>query len=264
MNLIRFPKYLKDLSREEGFVCAVFLLIPLAGQRLFGTPLYPLDILAFLLILFSLMRREGFRDGVLRVWHQEKALVFGTLLFLVGTLLAFFTHERTLTGWGELKSWILVPLSIFLATASLKERIRPMFLWLAWLAMTAILASVSLWGWFNNFLTFDGRLAYPENSPNFLAELLAPGLLLCFFFGSRFLRKNILFVFLPFLLLIPFLATRSYGAWLAFFLSAFSIFLSLQAQGKNTDVLDSPIRAGSRAAHVLFIPKNRRVAVSDR
>jgi hypothetical protein len=42
------------------------------------------------------------------------------------------------------------------------------------------------------------------------------------------------------------------------------IFLSLQAQGKHTDVLDPPIRAGSRAAHVLFIPKNRRVAVSDR
>ncbi len=195
-----------------------FFLIPVADTRpIKSIPLYPLDGIFLLLILLSITllflqkREEKFSFSI------PVVLAFGFLMF--SSSLSWWTNGASLTGLGQLKSWLILPgiagLLVPWAFQEYLERDRNFLrCWLAGLSGIGILLLPSLF--FDQF-TFDGRLQGPFTSPNFLAHFLFPGLILCWYFwkqGSSHLLKFLLFflgIFFAYLLFL----THSFGGWLA-------------------------------------------------
>lgn len=195
-----------------------FLSIPWADFQLFeDIPLYPLDGIALLVGIVSL----GF------FWKEKKAHFFFPKrdtciigLFLVLLLSSFFSWQlngSTLTGLGQLKSWIGLPGSIALLGAyifrSYLDRNRQLLL--AWFVGLLGLFGILLPYIFFGNVTFDGRLQGPFTSPNFLAFFLFPGVLLSYYYFQVFPEKKYLFLFSGFFFFILLTLTKSFGGLLA-------------------------------------------------
>jgi O-antigen ligase len=221
------PKWFPRSGPEALFSLA-FLLFPGALFKVsaFGLPLYPLEILLFAILLLVMVERKG--RGTLAVFREEALLLLGIASFLLGGTLALLAHPLTEAGLGQWKSWILLPPLFLLAGALVSEKLRPTYLLFSWLAGALLLALPAWLALLTGRLTYDGRLAFPETSPNFLAELLGPGLLIALFFlfCSRRWNQTLLWVSLSALLALPFIKTRSYGAFFAL-LCALPFMISL-------------------------------------
>ncbi len=220
-------------STTARFLLAtLFFTLPWAEKKmvLFGLPLYPPEIITLLALLalvprFWRARRSFGRSG-------DRVILWGSALFLGGVTLSFLGNPFSLSGLGLLKTWFYFPafaaLLVFVVARTLLD-VRSLFF--SWFFSGLGVALTGLLFFFHRGVTYDGRLALPYTSPNFLAFYLAPSILIALSFLVTFRQKNTwwfweragLFASLGILLIALFL-THSYGAWLAVFCSA-TLFL---------------------------------------
>lgn len=242
----------------QAFLLAAFALLPFADLKITvaGIPVYLLEALilgalsSFLLILRSLPKENRF--------SLDPLLVLGGSLFLLGAFASFFVNPLSLTGWGMMKAWFFFPLLgafLIAVISSSKEAISPYFA--SWMFGILLAAAVSANAFFSGALTFDGRLALPYSSPNFLAIILSPGVLIASFFLLKELRKGRRWLVSSFLagvllsLCFFLFLTHSYGAWLGATLSLFLFFL-LAFPGERRMALQASFGAAFVLASLLF------------
>ncbi len=203
----------------QFFLGLVFLFFPVAQLSVFGLPLYWSEA-AFLgaLITAPLVGWGRLRDRFISTLRDEWPLLLFALLFLIGTLTAFFLNVHTFSDWGEIKSFAFLPVVLLVAILVLVgTRVELEYLALTWLLgiMAATVAALgsALSGWW----LYDGRLASMYQSPNYLAMLVAPGVLFSLYFLWSRARGSIHFLSLLCLVLITLVlwATHSYAAWLS-------------------------------------------------
>lgn len=205
-------------EKAKGFALAFsFLLFPIAHLKLsaFGLPFYfseiPILIAAGILLWEMMQEKENWNEA----WKANRFFFLGSGLFLLGASVSFFFNEQTFTGLGMLKSFFFLPVllaSILIFTRS-KQNAMEKILWL-WLAGLVVAAWTSLIIAMNGWLTYDGRLAGFYKSPNYLAMLIAPGMLLAVYFfftiTNKLLKWGLMFFFT--ILCVTLLLTGSYGA----------------------------------------------------
>ncbi len=215
----------------------VFLLLPLAHERLFPTiPLYLAEIpllLAGLLFLWSGSHGARIRTLV----RQEQPLLWSQGMLVAGASLALLSSGHFFTGIGLLKSFIILPLLFMILVAlSVHSKNERQLILLYWWGGLVAAASASLFLFAEGVLTYDGRLASFYASPNYLAMLLSPGVLISWWLlGNRWSRGRRMILVLGTTTLVVALAlTRSYAVIpTTFFLSLWLLFSRSQRLSNN-------------------------------
>ncbi len=214
------PKWLAAL-----FLGAVFLLFPIAEKAIFDLPVYPSEVALALALCFGVVSCIREKRGLSVVAHPGITLFAGlSLLFLMGTILSWATHAPTLSGLGKLKSFYLLPvffglaLPFFLKESAKLQLVLRLWAFGTWAAAIAAVVSATQ-GW----LLYDGRLAGPYTSANYLAVLLAPGSVLALYFLATRERSSMKwFAFSGGILTsIAIFLTHSYATWFALAMSLF-------------------------------------------
>jgi O-antigen ligase len=192
------------------------ILVPFAHVKvtLFGLPLYLPEIAVALAAIFAWCFHS---EGKKRL--PDPFIVSGALIFVTGALLSAFANPLSLTSLGMLKSWFVVPVVMsYLFWCETRGQWQRQTVIHVWLAVLVFVAIRSLMLYFAGEKTYDGRLAGDYASPNFLALLLAPGILFSFsFFLDAYEDKKrqamLFFVITAGVLSLALFLTRSYGAW---------------------------------------------------
>lgn len=208
------------LKVSFAFLWLAFLLFPIAHLSIGdGIPMYWSEIavgvscLAFL--LHDPKQARARLGGLLR----EELLFFLCVgIFLGGIIFAYVLNPHSLSGWGEIKSFYLVPILFLIAIlihAETKERIELLASgWLLGLTAASSAGAIAyMLGWF----TYDGRLTSLYLSPNYLAMLVAPGILLSAYFLTALFtyRYRLVILCSGCFMLFALWATHSYAAWAA-------------------------------------------------
>lgn len=209
--LRRFPYGLPFI-----FLWLTFALLPIAHTAIIpGVPAYWSEAMlgASFLALFLDRPRAALRE-LFRILREERLVFSFVGIFLLGVVIAYRLNPHTISGLGEIKSFYVVPvlfLVAILAQGESRERLdRLVFAWLLGIMAVSIAALVAF---MNGWLSYDGRLAGPYLSPNYLAMLVAPGVLLAgYSFACAAGRSRWFFLMGALLALLTLLATRSYAA----------------------------------------------------
>ncbi len=214
------------LIREEYILlllAGVVLVLPFAHIKavMFGVPIYVPEWLV--LIAFVLKCRQ-YQRGTTDLRKAHTVIIAGLMLFLGGALLSSVTHPLTLTGLGLLKSWFFFPFLFgWLAWQELTSVRKREVLLFSWWCMLGLVALRSLFLWISDQMTYDGRLAGDYASPNFLAALLSPAVLisLAAWYELKRRKATVWVATIPLVVLIlcvmVLVLTRSYGSWGALF-----------------------------------------------
>ncbi len=228
-------------SRAILFMLPASLVLALEKVTFFGLPIYFLEALFLIFVVLNITKIS--REQLESRWKSlDRWVALGGVLFIVGAVMATLGQSQpaSLTSLGQLKSWVLSPALFGLILYSLqegKQKERELF-YGSWLLGVTIIAITALYGYSFGVLTYDGRLAFPYNSPNFLALLVTPGLFLTIFFFYQVSTwpKKILTLFVGGILLSVLYLTHSYNAWLSLILAILvvSSMLWMQvAESKN-------------------------------
>lgn len=159
-------------------VGSVFLFFPVAHLRVFpALPIYVAEIPALAVIglaLLSWVRRLRQQP----LMHRPDA-VWSAGLFAFGGIITFLLRELPWRFAGLLKSFVLLPVAFFYALASMRLDVAEQKTILgAWWLGTGASALAGLLALASGYSTYDGRLAAHFSSPNHLAMLLAPGVVI--------------------------------------------------------------------------------------
>ena len=200
------------------FLLPASLVLALEKITFFGFPIYSLELIFLFFVGVSLWQINKGEDRLL-LKNLDRWLALGAGLFVGGALLSLLTHPFTTTTLGQFKSWFLFPAATFITLYILrggeyKERLQ---VYAAWLVGVGVIVLAALYGYSQDIVTYDQRLAFPYSSANFLAYLLVPGVLLGAFFLSRSKeaqKRNILIGIFGTMLFVVYL-THSYTVWLA-------------------------------------------------
>lgn len=190
------------------------MLFPLAHLRVFdGVPIYAAEFPLLIALLFTLKQLNFERLCLL--WREMKVFFIMSALFVGGAILTFWWQELPFYSLGLFKSFILLPVLCAWLILSLRPKeAEQQWLLAAWLLGVSATALAALIAFLSGWITYDGRLASLYLSPNHLAMLVAPGVLLAFFFfdqaTGRFWRR-LLFGVIMSVSLALFL-TRSYAS----------------------------------------------------
>ncbi len=210
------------IANKPFFVLLVCIwLLPFASVQLlpFGIPLYPIEAVLLVASPFLLERRIR---NIFQTRITRNIFIFA-LILCGGIIISFLSNPETLIGLGQIKSFFFFPILLWLvATPILSEfECRKRVFWhLRWMFLaTAVCAATSV---FFGGLTYDYRLSAWFQSPNLLALFLLPGVIL---WWAYMLLKERIFVYEGIFWAIMtgvFVATQSYGA----FVAAFAAILS--------------------------------------
>lgn len=218
------------------FLSLVFLLFPLAHFRLIETmPIY-LSEIPLLMVTGWLMASPQFVRSVKTFFLEEKQVVWGGILFFLGTLVPFFLKEVPLSSFGLFKSFIFLPLVLMvllglLARTALAQRFILFFWWIGILGSAFVGIMLLLAG----TLTYDGRLTSLYASPNHFAMLLSPGILIgLFLYGTNSSKWRLLYALGTFLILSVLFATRSYASIGAVVFSSVLLWIPFKERMKWT------------------------------
>lgn len=199
------------------FLWLVFVLLPIAHIAIIpGVPIYWSEAaLGVCFLTLFLAQPRTALHGLVQLFLKE-ALIFSFVgSFLFGVVIAYGINPHILSGIGEIKSFYVAPVLLLVAVllqGKSKERLD--HLALAWLCGIVAACVAALIAFANNWLSYDGRLAGPYLSPNYLAMLVAPGVLLAGYFFTRAVgRRRWLFLLAGMFVFLVLLATRSYAAW---------------------------------------------------
>jgi len=226
----------------QYLLLSVVFLFPayLLRYEFFGIPTTLVELLiysVFLLWMLSLLldkeKRERISNRLKELLSDNKMLVFGLFLLLVGAFSSSLLSVDQLMSLGLLKAYFIDPiifLFLFAVLFSSRNVDRAINVFLA---SGVFLALLALLYFFSGDVTYDGRLQAVFNSPNFLAMSLAPVILVSFWnllfrkvdIPLKLVSTAALFVLLP-----AFFLSRSYGAFFALFTA---IFLMLFMSGRS-------------------------------
>lgn len=219
------------LKSSFAFLWLAFLLFPVAHLGIGGgIPMYWSEMAIGCSVLAFILhdpRRVWERLSV--IFREEFRFFLFAGPFLSGIVLAYSLNPHSFSGWGEIKSFYIIPI-LFLITilmhAETRERIESLASsWLLGIAAASLAgAAAYMAGW----LSYDGRLTSFYLSPNYLAMLVAPGVLIAsYFFMTRIrYRFRLTMLFLGGSIFFVLWATHSYAAWVAT-LAAFAGLVSL-------------------------------------
>lgn len=207
-----------------------FTLFPIAHLSVFGLPLYWSEgALLLSIIATSLLRRDWLIARLKAIYGEEKRLFIFAGLFLSGIGIAYLVNPHTFSMLGEIKSFSVLPV-VFLAAVLVwgdaEDRLQQMAL--AWSLGITGAVGASLFAALSGWYLYDGRLAGLYQSPNHLAMLIAPGVLLVASFfrsaatGNRYRLLTILTIMLT---LFTLGLSRSYAAWFALGVALFASVL---------------------------------------
>ncbi|MFH1938426.1 MAG: O-antigen ligase family protein [Patescibacteria group bacterium] len=159
------------------------------------------------------------------------------LIFFGVTISTLLSSNLEISA-GIWKSWFVVPLLFFLILINelkTKEQIRNVLIALFLSGIGVSLIALSYW--FDNNLTYDGRLRAFYLSPNYLAMYLSPILILSFYLYFLVQKKALKFLLILGYLLLSFVIylTYSYGAWLGL-LGALFFLIFRQKRFKITSI----------------------------
>lgn len=220
----------------QFFLALSIAVLPLAHLKVmvFGLPLYSVELP---LVLAGLAYAYGRKHQVLppvKTVNAYHPFILGSGLFLLGALISFGANPFSLTGLGMLKTWFIFPLGavwLWLKTGPTVAELERLLL--VWCGTSLVTAGVSLGFFWRGILTYDGRLEAWYASPNYLAFMLAPGVLLASYFlmhSPAFFRRpqfsQIFFLFALSILARALFLTHSYAAWISL-LAALALFLFL-------------------------------------
>lgn len=209
-------------------LCTVgFTLLPFADKRILDfLPVYPLDVVAGMIILASLVFISV--QSVKIQKFSSSTIWIALAIFLGSSALSWALNNPNLTGLGQLKSWIILPsiagflIASLLRTQKSRDENFLQTLFFGSVVLLIVLMPYLLFG----ARTFDDRLQGPFTSPNFLAFFLVPGILLSFYFWKQANNsfQRIVFGVAAGLFTFALLETHSFGAWLSLFGGAFWYF----------------------------------------
>lgn len=206
----------------ETLILSGFFLLPFARLKLtlFGLPLYALEIpilIALAIFTLAIIRK---RATFYTPLFSDTFLMSGIILFVSGALLSFAANPFSQTSLGLLKSWVFFPIAAAALWSAVSHNTGKLFG--AWFIAVVGIAVSSLAYLSLGILTFDGRLEAWYTSPNFLAVILAPGILIgthliTSLLAEKRARLSLIIaasLSLPTIVIALFF-TRSYGAWIA-------------------------------------------------
>ena len=159
------------------------------------------------------------------------------LIFFGVTISTLFSSNLEISA-GIWKGWFIAPLFFFLILINEiknKEQIRNILISLFLSGIGVSLIALSYW--FDNNLTYDGRLRAFYLSSNYLAMYLSPILILSFYLYFFVQKKALKFLLILGYLLLSFVIylTYSYGAWLGL-LGALFFLIFRQKRFKITSI----------------------------
>ncbi len=217
----------------------IFLFFPLANFKPINSlPLYGGE--AFLLVFLVLFSGELlFRQGKSGQWTSfDKKILVWLGIFIAGIVVAFLFNHLPYHSLGLVKSFVLLPLlfAVLLrrSISSPAESEFALFFWYGGLLAASVSAAVWVFG---GDLTYDERLSAWYDSPNQLAFLLGPGVLLGVYFANRsvvpFLQK-VFFFWVPLLgIFFLLMMTRSYSVVGAVLATGFPLMFFLRKMGNQ-------------------------------
>lgn len=194
-------------------IACVFLLLPMAHLRPVALwPIYAAEI-PLLLVASLVLIRKSMYEELWTLLQGERWLLVGSFGLISGIGLAFLHNELPFHSLGLVKSFVILPLLltwlVLLVVKSADEVGVIVTFWWFGLVMSAL---VSLLFFLDGKLTYDGRLAAWYSSPNELAMLLAPGVLLGLWLAQAHGPKQRLWCFLGTLsIALALCLTRSYA-----------------------------------------------------
>lgn len=203
-------------SWRVWLVGLVFLFFPLADLKIItNAPIYVAEVPLLLvsgLLGWVFVRRK---QEIISTTPDKKFIGWMTI-FLIGGLAAFFLNRLPLESLGLVKSFIILPLLLAAVLRSLIFSCQEHAVVLSfWYGGVAIAALVALTWFFFGGTTYDSRLAAWYDSPNQLAFLLGPGVLLgiYFFYQWPTVSKTTMIIKMsaPLLIFWALLLTRSYA-----------------------------------------------------
>ncbi len=213
------------------FLGLAFLLFPIAHLGFdLGIPVYWSEIAlgCSFLALFSHSPSLA-KEKLLAILREESRFFLFAGLFIAGVTLAYGLNPHTLSDWGEIKSFYIVP-ALFLVAILLHAETKTSISLLAasWFLGIAAASLAALFAYVSGWLSYDDRLTSLYLSPNYLAMLVAPGLLLAAYFfwdcSRGWCRAAALS--LGSLILFVLWATHSYAAWAAISVAFFTCWFS--------------------------------------
>ena len=248
-------------SQAILFILPASLVVALEKFTFLGLPVYFLEalFLVFIIVQIPKLREKKFRD---RWRNVDRVLVLGGALFVVGAAVATLSQGQLVspTSLGQLKSWFFFPAIVAITFYTLQEgkRQERRLFYGGWLVGVTIVALTALYGYGQGLLTYDERLAFPYNSPNFLALIVAPGILLATFFlhQVRGWPKRAFLLSLQGLFFTVLYLSHSYNAWGSLILASFMTFaiLGIQKVGsKHAYKLTGFVVAGALLLGGLFL-----------
>lgn len=183
-----------------------------------GIPAYWSET-ALISSLLCLLLDDSFqvRSRFPQIFFEEKKFFIFTGIFLSGTILSYFLNQHSISGLGEIKSFYLIPTLLPVAMLlCAKTRRHIEFLAFGWFLGVAVASFAGVTIYALGLLTYDGRLLSLYLSPNHLAMLVAPGVVLGAYFASIHAgwRRGIAIISAA-IIIFTLWATRSYASWVA-------------------------------------------------
>ncbi len=207
-----------------------------------------LDVLLFLSIFCgALFIKKSFSWKEVFSFLKKNPLFFGFLtLFVLSFVLSYLINlstENWTDGLGILKSCLVLPIAFGIVVSFLKTKkiVSVEKLLFTLFLSTDLIGVLGYFYYFNNLLTFDGRLQIFYDSPNALAMILSLGAIIGVFFlfqeNSKISLLNqkytkFFILILLFSDLLSLYKTHSLGAWGAFGVSTLLLLVSFKFRQK--------------------------------
>lgn len=211
------------------YLTLFFTPVYLIRFSIFIIPLNLLDILILLTIFIWIYENKlSLREKIKSSSKKLLPILPPILLMLLGLLISSFLNNNILSELGIIKSWFILPLIFgFIIFNEIKKNqdFKKMTNIIFYSAF--FISLISIVYFLFEKITYDGRLAGFYLSPNHLAMIISPGIIIGLgnIFTNRKINLNKALLILPIILTL--FLTHSYGAWVAIFLSLI-IFLFIK------------------------------------
>ncbi|MCA9364935.1 MAG: O-antigen ligase family protein [Candidatus Moranbacteria bacterium] len=235
----------KENKTKKSFKLGEIIIKTLPLITLACTPLYlvrfsigeintnALDIL-ILTTIFASLRKNGSKKIIKNLWKKERSIITATGIMVMAIIISFATNTPSTEGLGIIKSWIILPIGFGLATYIIAKNTLPTNTFFKSLCVPATtLALKAIMEYAIGTTTFDNRTLTLFESPNQLAFILAPAILICGYLWKTE-RKNgwIYATALP-IIMTGLYTTKSIAPWFALSIAIIATTILTQKKTKK-------------------------------
>lgn len=213
---------LKLISTKNLIYLTLFFTpVYLIRFSIFEIPLNWLDILIlFTITIWIYENKFNLREEIRLSSRKLFFILPSILLILLGLFVSSFLNENLSKELGIIKSWFVLPIIFgFIIFNEIKNAVdlRKILDTIFFSSLSISVIGISYFILGN--LTYDERLSAVYLSPNHLAMIISPGLLIGFWNIVIAKKINLTKIILILPILSSLFLTRSYGAWIAIILS---------------------------------------------